>query len=115
MMTGCAACHTPSFTTGTIASGSATIPSAALSNQMVNLFSDLLVHHCCLIRPQETEVEGFFWWLSSRPNNKDHSNQNHNFSTYPSIAALLTVNGGHAFDPAFTTFINFSIAALAGF
>jgi CxxC motif-containing protein (DUF1111 family) len=44
MMTGCAACHTPSFTTGTIASGSATIPSAALSNQTVNLFSDLLVH-----------------------------------------------------------------------
>jgi len=43
---GCAHCHTPSFTTGKmIASGSATSPSAALSNQTVNLFSDLLVHH----------------------------------------------------------------------
>jgi CxxC motif-containing protein (DUF1111 family) len=41
---GCAACHTPSFTTGKIASGSPTIPSAALSNQTVNLFSDLLLH-----------------------------------------------------------------------
>ena len=41
---GCAACHTPSFTTGKIASGSPTTPSAALSNQTVNLFSDLLVH-----------------------------------------------------------------------
>src|SRR5258708_2106661 len=39
-------CHTPSFTTGTmIASGSSTKPSAALSNQTANLFSDLLVHH----------------------------------------------------------------------
>jgi CxxC motif-containing protein (DUF1111 family) len=38
-------CHTPSFTTGTIASGSSTNPSAALSNQKANLFSDLLVHH----------------------------------------------------------------------
>jgi CxxC motif-containing protein (DUF1111 family) len=28
-----------------IASGSATVPSAALSNQTVNLFSDILVHH----------------------------------------------------------------------
>jgi CxxC motif-containing protein (DUF1111 family) len=28
-----------------IASGSATVPSAALSNQTVNLFSDLLLHH----------------------------------------------------------------------
>jgi CxxC motif-containing protein (DUF1111 family) len=26
-------------------SGSATVPSAALSNQTVNLFSDILVHH----------------------------------------------------------------------
>jgi len=43
--TGCAACHTPSFTTGKIASGSATTPSAALSNQTVNLFSDLVLHH----------------------------------------------------------------------
>ena len=43
---GCAACHTPVLTTGKmIASGSATVPSAALSNQRVNLFSDLLVHH----------------------------------------------------------------------
>ena len=43
---GCAHCHTPSFTTGTmIASGSSTSPSAALSNQTANLFSDLLVHH----------------------------------------------------------------------
>jgi CxxC motif-containing protein (DUF1111 family) len=44
--TGCAHCHTPSLTTGKmIASGSSTNPSAALSNQTVNLFSDLLVHH----------------------------------------------------------------------
>ena len=43
--TGCAHCHTPSFTTGKTASGSSTTPSAALSNQTVNLFSDLLVHH----------------------------------------------------------------------
>ena len=43
---GCVHCHTPSFTTGkTIASGSSTVPSAALSNQTANLFSDLLVHH----------------------------------------------------------------------
>ncbi|PYT66045.1 MAG: thiol oxidoreductase [Acidobacteria bacterium] len=43
---GCAHCHTPSLTTGKmIASGSATVPSAALSNQTVHLFSDLLVHH----------------------------------------------------------------------
>ena len=43
---GCALCHTPSFTTGKmIASGSSTVPSAALSNQTANLFSDLLVHH----------------------------------------------------------------------
>jgi CxxC motif-containing protein (DUF1111 family) len=43
---GCVHCHTPSFTTGRmIASGSSTSPSAALSNQPVNLFSDLLVHH----------------------------------------------------------------------
>ena len=45
-MIGCAHCHTPSLTTGTmIASGSSTSPSAALSNQTANLFSDLLVHH----------------------------------------------------------------------
>ena len=43
---GCVHCHTPSFKTGKmVASGSATRPSAALSNQTVNLFSDLLVHH----------------------------------------------------------------------
>jgi CxxC motif-containing protein (DUF1111 family) len=43
---GCALCHTHSFTTGkAIASGSATSPSAALSNQSVNVYSDLLVHH----------------------------------------------------------------------
>jgi CxxC motif-containing protein (DUF1111 family) len=43
---GCVHCHTPSFTTGAmIASGSSTSPSVALSNQTVNLFSDLLVHH----------------------------------------------------------------------
>src|SRR5262249_44135298 len=36
--TGCALCHTPTLTTGR-----ATSP--ALSNQAVNLFSDLLVHH----------------------------------------------------------------------
>jgi CxxC motif-containing protein (DUF1111 family) len=43
---GCALCHTPSFKTGSaIASGSSTKPSAALSNQPVNLWSDLLVHH----------------------------------------------------------------------
>jgi CxxC motif-containing protein (DUF1111 family) len=42
---GCALCHTHSFTTGkAIASGSSTSPSAALSNQPVNLYSDLLVH-----------------------------------------------------------------------
>jgi CxxC motif-containing protein (DUF1111 family) len=43
---GCAQCHTPSLTTGNmIASSSSTIPSAALSHQTANLFSDLLVHH----------------------------------------------------------------------
>ncbi|HXW54904.1 MAG TPA: di-heme oxidoredictase family protein [Candidatus Cybelea sp.] len=43
---GCAHCHTPSLTTGKmIASGSSTVPSAALSNQTVHLWSDLLVHH----------------------------------------------------------------------
>ncbi len=42
---GCVHCHTASFTTGKIiASGSSTSPSAALSDQPVNLFSDLLVH-----------------------------------------------------------------------
>ena len=43
---GCVHCHTPSLTTGKMfASGSSTSPSAALSNQTVNLFSDLVVHH----------------------------------------------------------------------
>jgi CxxC motif-containing protein (DUF1111 family) len=43
---GCAHCHTPSFTTGAmIASGSSTSPSAALSNQTLTLWSDILVHH----------------------------------------------------------------------
>jgi len=43
---GCVHCHTPSLTTGPkIASGSSTRPSAALSNQTADLFSDLLVHH----------------------------------------------------------------------
>ena len=44
--TGCVACHTPSLTTGPrIASGSSTVPSAALSGKTVNLYSDLLVHN----------------------------------------------------------------------
>ncbi len=43
---GCAHCHTPSLTTGAkIASGSSTSPSAALSNQTANLYSDLIIHH----------------------------------------------------------------------
>src|SRR6202790_355868 len=43
---GCAHCHTPSMTTAAkIASGSSTSPSAALSNQTADLYSDLLVHH----------------------------------------------------------------------
>jgi len=43
---GCVHCHTPSLTTGVkIASGSSTSPSAALSSQTANLYSDLLVHH----------------------------------------------------------------------
>jgi CxxC motif-containing protein (DUF1111 family) len=43
---GCAACHTPALRTGPrIASGSATVPSAALSGQRVDLYSDLLLHH----------------------------------------------------------------------
>jgi CxxC motif-containing protein (DUF1111 family) len=43
---GCAHCHTPSFTTGKmIASGSSTVPSAAMSNQTAHLWSDLIVHH----------------------------------------------------------------------
>jgi CxxC motif-containing protein (DUF1111 family) len=43
---GCALCHTPVLMTGTaIADGNESAPSAALSKQAVNLFSDLLVHH----------------------------------------------------------------------
>jgi CxxC motif-containing protein (DUF1111 family) len=43
---GCAHCHTPALTTGKmIASGSGTVPSAALSNQTAHLWSDLIVHH----------------------------------------------------------------------
>jgi CxxC motif-containing protein (DUF1111 family) len=43
---GCALCHTPSLMTGrAVATGSSINPSAAMSNQPVNLFSDLLVHH----------------------------------------------------------------------
>jgi CxxC motif-containing protein (DUF1111 family) len=43
---GCVHCHTPALTTGAkIASGSSTNPSAALSNQTANLYSDLIVHH----------------------------------------------------------------------
>ena len=43
---GCAHCHTPALTTGKmIASGSSTVPSAALSNQTAHLYSDLLLHH----------------------------------------------------------------------
>jgi CxxC motif-containing protein (DUF1111 family) len=43
---GCALCHTPTLTTGPfMANGDEGTPSAALSNQPANLFSDLLVHH----------------------------------------------------------------------
>jgi CxxC motif-containing protein (DUF1111 family) len=43
---GCSHCHTPMLRTGpAINSGSSTRPSAALSNQPVNLYSDLLLHH----------------------------------------------------------------------
>jgi CxxC motif-containing protein (DUF1111 family) len=43
---GCAACHTPTLTTGTaVATGSSRNPSPALSAQPANLYSDLLVHH----------------------------------------------------------------------
>jgi CxxC motif-containing protein (DUF1111 family) len=44
--TGCTGCHTPSMTTGAmIASGSSKSPSTALSHQVANLYSDLLVHN----------------------------------------------------------------------
>jgi CxxC motif-containing protein (DUF1111 family) len=43
---GCALCHTRLMTTGqAIANGNENASSAALSNQQVHLFSDLLVHH----------------------------------------------------------------------
>jgi CxxC motif-containing protein (DUF1111 family) len=43
---GCVHCHTPSMLTASkVATGSSTVPSAALSNQTANLYSDLLVHH----------------------------------------------------------------------
>jgi CxxC motif-containing protein (DUF1111 family) len=46
MSVGCGLCHTPVLMTGTaIADGNESAPSAALSNQPVHLFSDLLVHH----------------------------------------------------------------------
>jgi len=42
---GCVFCHTPTLTTGkAISSGGSRVPSAALSNQPVHLYSDLLVH-----------------------------------------------------------------------
>jgi CxxC motif-containing protein (DUF1111 family) len=42
---GCALCHTPALNTGAaIADGNESVPSAALSNKQVRLFSDLLVH-----------------------------------------------------------------------
>ncbi|HVP68423.1 MAG TPA: di-heme oxidoredictase family protein [Anaeromyxobacteraceae bacterium] len=43
---GCAACHTPTLRTAKrVASGSSKVPSAALSDQPVHLYSDLLLHH----------------------------------------------------------------------
>ena len=43
---GCALCHTPTLMTAQkISSGGAQIPSVALSNQPVHLYSDVLVHH----------------------------------------------------------------------
>jgi CxxC motif-containing protein (DUF1111 family) len=42
---GCAHCHTPSLTTSRMVSSGPPGPSAALSNQQANLFSDLLIHH----------------------------------------------------------------------
>jgi len=43
---GCSLCHTPTLqTANAISTGSAVSPSPALSNQSVNLFSDLIVHH----------------------------------------------------------------------
>jgi CxxC motif-containing protein (DUF1111 family) len=43
---GCALCHSPALNTGAaIANGDESVPSAALSNKQVRLFSDLLVHH----------------------------------------------------------------------
>lgn len=43
---GCALCHTPTLKTGVaVANGDEGNPSLALTNQPVNLFSDLLLHH----------------------------------------------------------------------
>jgi CxxC motif-containing protein (DUF1111 family) len=43
---GCSLCHSPTFDTGaSIASGSATLPSVAMTGKDAELFSDLLVHH----------------------------------------------------------------------
>jgi CxxC motif-containing protein (DUF1111 family) len=43
--TGCAYCHTPTLMTAKAISSGAPGTSAALSNQPVHLYSDLLVHH----------------------------------------------------------------------
>jgi CxxC motif-containing protein (DUF1111 family) len=44
--TGCGLCHTPVlYTSAAVASGSYTLPSAALSHRPARLYSDLLVHH----------------------------------------------------------------------
>jgi CxxC motif-containing protein (DUF1111 family) len=45
MRVGCGGCHTPAMMTKEAVSGSSKAFSAALSNQRVALFSDLLVHH----------------------------------------------------------------------
>jgi CxxC motif-containing protein (DUF1111 family) len=43
---GCALCHTPAMNTAAaVANGNEGVPSAALSNKPVRLFSDLLLHH----------------------------------------------------------------------
>jgi CxxC motif-containing protein (DUF1111 family) len=43
---GCALCHTPTLMTGrAVATGSSTVPNPAMSNQAVNLYSDLVLHH----------------------------------------------------------------------
>ena len=42
---GCGQCHTPSMITARMVASSSSGPSAALSNQTVHLYSDLLLHH----------------------------------------------------------------------